>query len=199
MKLIDAIKNVDKSDVWSIGFDDLCEAVDASCNGWSDWAEHDKRIKGYPLVKWLCTDTHVGVTIVYFDDEPVAIIQQTARKSGKDWSFLSEEAAEKLRQYALSHVRQDKKWELIDPNEEIGDTYTVNYGEQLLVKEGLYNGKPVKVLKTFRDHKDIKRWHDIVIEDADNSKEERFSRKMPERVINVKDLKIPYHLEKTNG
>ena len=126
----------------------------------------------------------VGMTIVYFDDKPIATTWQMARKCDTTWKFLSQEAADNLYKYIVSS--RVKTWPLIDQKEDIGDFYTVNYDSQLLVKEGLYKGKPVTVFTTYENHRDYKFWSIIVVKDEEGV----------EHTINLKDFHIPFHLAK---
>ena len=99
MKLIDAVRNVDKSESNRNWFDRYNVGQAFGLNFcWDEFPDDfDVRLTGYHIQVWRCTDTSVGLTAVYFDDEPVATIWQPFRKSDPKWKFISVEAAAKVR------------------------------------------------------------------------------------------------------
>jgi hypothetical protein len=102
MKLIDAITNVDRSNEntdWA-NLSDFSNELGLSVYGFEP--EFESRVKKHWLFKWLCTDTHVGLAVYYFDDEPLAVSFQPARKSDEEIKFVSKEIANKLRDFILS-------------------------------------------------------------------------------------------------
>ena len=54
------------------------------------------------LKQWCCTDTWVGINVIYLNNHPVAITNQTARKSGVGIYFLSEESKNSVKDYLIS-------------------------------------------------------------------------------------------------
>jgi hypothetical protein len=165
MKLIDAINNVDRSesDSW-MNREPLYAALGLDYFYDSDQA-NDGRLKEYWLQKWQCTDTWVGLRVVFFDNKPVATIWQVARKSVEEVEFLSEEQALKLRQYL---VTEDKpQFSLVDLNEEINEFYTVEYNSQLLTDRGFYNGEEVTVVdKKFNYSDPSSEWSKIKVKNS---------------------------------
>ena len=149
MKIRDLIKVVDRSEKnsTSADIDDFCREL--NLNEYPGWnKEFDDKLKGYWLVKWLCTDTWVGITVFYLDDEPVAVSSQTARKSPEELEFVSIETATKVRKFILECLGEAEFTpSLVDLDEETDPYYTVSYSNQLLVDEGLYNGRKVKVVR----------------------------------------------------
>lgn len=148
MKLSELIHKVDRSDrnSSSADIDEFSRAVDLPAYiGWHE--EFDKRVKGYFLIRWYCTDTWVGYRIYFMDDEPVAISSQTGRKSDEEIEFVSIEAAQKVKDFIKSLDGEEEfSPPLADMDEDIPDlTYTVSFSSQLLVDEGTWNGQPVKV------------------------------------------------------
>lgn len=147
MKLIDALRNVDRRDdnsTW-VDMEDIYNAL-----GIDPWqcerpADADNRIKEYWLVKWNCTDTWVGTTAIFFDGELVCMTKQGARKSSKDYTFLSQEAAEKVWEYLKPN--KPKGDGFINPDEEIGEHYSVAYVSQVLQDEGFYEGMPATICR----------------------------------------------------
>lgn len=187
MKILDALKRVDRSEensTWA----DTEEFAGCFINslppvyGW--FKEFENRVKLYWVVKWLCTDTWVGHSAVYFDNELIGMRSQDARKSDVNISFVSEDAANKLRDFIASFIDKDNI-NLLDGESEIDDYYTLDYSSQLLVKEALYKDNPVKIVKTFDAYKHMNNGG-VVIEHADGTTEE----------IKMEDLHISLHITK---
>lgn len=190
MKLRELIQNVDRStkNEDDADIDAFCQALDI--NEWLGWnKEFDKRVKGYALTQWLCTDTHVGFNVYYMDDRPVAVSTQSARKSDVQISFVSVEAAQQVKDFILSLVGKDEFNPILcDLEEECGEDYTVSYHNQLLVDKGLYGGDEVSVVRRRMDYNNehVDEWHKVDVILPDGTQER----------IHLDDFKIPYHLNK---
>jgi hypothetical protein len=63
-----------------------------------DAVDETGRVKKYAVREWLCTDQYVGLYLYLVDDEPVCLMHQTGRKCYPDWSFLSDETFQIVRQ-----------------------------------------------------------------------------------------------------
>jgi hypothetical protein len=168
MKLIDAIRNVTRPaapDPWrhSAPLEEICEALGINYD-WNEPEELQSRLQSYPIFNWLCTDTHVGLNAIYFDGEPVGSSMQTARKDSTNVQWISADAARRVRDAILSY-REEKVFDLILPDEEIGDDAGVAYVGQALTSVGFYQGRPVKVLV----------WYDGLSARRPASKEQRKS------------------------
>lgn len=138
MKLIDALKNVDRSSkntTW-VG-EEFYEAV----LGQYVYLDSAPRITGYYLAPWLCTDTWVGGNVYYLDDEPLAWGFQTARKNKEEFRFVDADVLSRARDYLRSLLTDEGTISFIDPDEEIGETYGVHYTTQLLDRRGYVNGR----------------------------------------------------------
>jgi hypothetical protein len=149
MKLIDAIRNVTRPaapDPWrhSAPLEEICEALGIQYD-WNEPEELQSRLQSYPIFNWLCTDTHVGLNAIYLDGEPVGASMQTARKSSANVEWISAEDARRVRDAIMSY-REEKLFDLIKPDTEIGDDASVAYVGQALTSEGFYQGRPVKAL-----------------------------------------------------
>lgn len=109
--------------------------------GWSldiDLEAWSKRVTAYFIEKWLCTDTMVGMSIVFIDDEPIAMSWKPARKSRRETHFFGLASVERLRQLALE--LQDLNGttipSIIDPKTELVDAYaSVRYVEQFVSRK----------------------------------------------------------------
>lgn len=183
MKLIDAIKRVDRSKGNSLDPDylEFCEELGITdYTGWN--SEFCKRVQGYYLIKWLCTDTYVGLVAYYLDDEPVAVSMQNARKSDTNYEFINKEAAEKVRIFLLSLQEEETPtFSLMDSDEDIEETYTVEFTGQLLTSEGFVGGKPCKIVDNFKKDYVARK---AIVEFEDGTTQ----------TINIKDFHIPLAL-----
>jgi len=132
MKLIDIAKNLDKSkdnedwiDTTDIG-DELGIEVPYV---------KQERLKCFWVGNWYCTDSYVGYRMYFFEDEPVAFSFQRGRKWDEEFSWFSEEIAQKVKEYLLTLV-EEKEDELnidvCDINEELGDHFKIEFNAQIL-------------------------------------------------------------------
>lgn len=103
MKLREAIANIDKSEKNQAWVDSDVFSNYFGLYGLGSYDVNDK-LKKYWIHKWLCTDTTVGLSVYFLDDEPVAVSFQRGRKFTEEIKFISEESAKKLRDYILSMI-----------------------------------------------------------------------------------------------
>lgn len=57
-----------------------------------------------PGATWICSDTRVGVSIIFIDDEPVALTTQQARKSDYTIYYIDDLSRIKLNAFCLSVI-----------------------------------------------------------------------------------------------
>lgn len=182
MKLGDMIKKVNRSEENSTGayLDEFCEVLGITdyIYGYDEFSE---RVKGYYLSKWLCTDSWVGTIVYYMDDEPIAVSVQSARKSDREYAFINEGIAEKVRAFILTLIGNTyPEISLLDMDEELGETYTVTYSSQLLTGLGFVDGNSCKVIK--ESNKITSKG--ITVEFGDGKVQD----------MDVKDFHIPYNI-----
>lgn len=87
MKVRDIIKNLDKSDknrAW-IDCSKLASELGLSYN-WINLEDHG--FSAYWFSKWLCTDTMVGGSVIFYQNEPVALTWQNGRKSDTSYGWI---------------------------------------------------------------------------------------------------------------
>ena len=99
---------------------------------------------------------------------------------------MSREAANKMRDFLVSLAEpENDSIPLADLDDEVGDTYSVCYGSQLLTEHGLYNGQPARIVKSYRSMTDISKWAtvDVVLPPSTEVVS-----------IHVAKFQIPYHL-----
>jgi len=113
----------------------------------------EKRLKSYFIKKRYCTDSFVGIRAYFFDDEFIALSSQDGRKSKEDFTFVSKEKAETLKEYLLTLVHKENFLDVDffdDGNleQEINSTYKIEYSSQILHKQALMNEEVVEIIKT---------------------------------------------------
>lgn len=182
MKIIDALKNVDKSNPCYLDIDDLANELQLY-TATMNYEVIEQRLKEYYLMKWYCTDTWVGVSAIYLDGELVGCITQNARKAEKIYSWISLLCVDKVRQVILECMEfDDAVYEIIDPTDPVVEYYSVDYSSQLLDTEGFVNNRHCVVIDKM--HKGI----------LSSKIKVRYDNK-EEEVVPVSWLKIPIHLE----
>ena len=147
-----------------------------------DWMEVAETIKEYWLIKWKCTDTHVGTMVGILNDKPVYIKSQSARKSPPVYEFITKESINVVREALMKLLKEElPSLSVADPDEEIEDFYSVPYAEMMLAPKGFYQGKSVSIKRMgYRADECVK----IIF---DKTGEEMF--------VPVKDIKIRLHVE----
>ncbi len=190
MKLKEIIENIDKSEKNScdIDFEKLLSEFDI--NGYFPYIDYkDSKLRSYYIVNWQCTDQFVGGRAYFLDDKLVCTSWQSARKSSEDFSWVSKETYNEVKQYVISLLyNEDKEINVIDLDEEWNDGFEINYGSQLLTDNVIY--KPtvemVKVVKKWWNYTDIDNWENLEIQFQDGKKE----------IVSMSDILIPYNLKK---
>jgi hypothetical protein len=100
MKLIDAIKNVNKSkaNYYINTYDLFLNLKIENFASENVYDELKKAFKGYWLFRWYCTDSHVGYSVIYFEDEPLCFVSKLSRKSDSCYQFVSSSIFNKARE-----------------------------------------------------------------------------------------------------
>ena len=139
----------------------------------------DERLKAYYLKMWYCTDSYVGIRAYFLDGKFVAISNQLGRKCGEDFSFVSDEIFKELRAYLFSLIQMYEYKPKIDIleglDEEIPNTYKIEYNSQILHKTALLEGKRVKILRKNYPYSETNSkdyFHTVEIQHEDGKKEE---------------------------
>ena len=131
------------------------------------------------LKQWCCTDTWVGIDVIYLNNSPVAVTNQVGRKMNVNIYFLSEEAKNSVKDYLISLYNNQQDYaECLtedDLNEEMGDYFKIEYSSQVLYKTAWLNGEQVEITQKPRNlnnninlytiaikHKDgVEKWVDV--------------------------------------
>ena len=138
------------------------------------------------LKQWCCTDTWVGIDVIYLNNSPVAVTNQIGRKMDVNISFLSEEAKNSVKDYLISlyNNQQDCADYLTedDLNEEMGDYFKIEYSSQVLYKTAWLNGEQVEITQKPRNLNNKINLHTVAIKHKDGV----------EKWIDVRELDFEY-------
>lgn len=151
INLIEALKRVDKSTSNSPPWEEVCEDLNISYSYQLE-IDEDTRLKCFPVIQWCCTDTWVGLEALYLDDELVGMTWQEARRSTIDIKWISQEAANKTRNYILSLTPIPDSIALIGADEEIDEFYSVAASSRIS-NDGFYQGHPARALIWYDWHR----------------------------------------------
>ena len=178
MKLIDAIVNVDRSPKTekTVNLESLCHEL-GIFNSIDHEFDFAQRVKMYPIAEWAGDwDWMAGIYAVFFDDAPVGMCKFLFEDED-DFSFISVEIAQKLRNYILDNLTI--KFNIIR-DENIGAYYRVTDSVELTSFHvtGLYCNLEVTYVKTIDSSS-------IVVRDRFNT----------EHNISILDFHIPYSVK----
>jgi hypothetical protein len=189
MKLIDLIKNLDKSktDTWT-SLDAIASEFDIHDVYGLDTV--DSRIKFYFMKKWYCTDTWVGARAYFMDGEFICVSMQVGRKRDEEFEWVSKEAFDKAHEYIKS-LREDEitfSPSIISQEEfltDVGEGYKLDFSGQLLTDNVVYDktGELVKATNFFHN--------DII--------SKKLEIQFPDghlKVVNMSEVTIPYPIIK---
>ena len=139
------------------------------------------------LKQWYCTDTWVGIDVIYLNNHPVAITNQTSRKSSVNIYFLSEECKNSVKDYLLSLYNKEYE-DYVDYltedelNEEMGEYFKIEYSSQVLYKTAWLNGEQVEITQKPRNLNNNINLHAVAIKQKDGV----------EKWIDVRELDFEY-------
>ena len=139
MKLRDALLRVVKGKDNEGGCDvqGFCRAL--NLEDWlvtgDGWSKFDAMVKGWYLESWMCSDTEVGLCAYFFDDELIAYSTKSARKADTHLMFMSQAAADKVREFILSLISpEDLPRDPIATDEQLDEEFDPdNRGGQVFV------------------------------------------------------------------
>lgn len=108
---------------------------------WTDDRKEDReRLQGYWLNVWQCTDTWVGVSLWFLDNEPVFVVAQPARKSGCTIKFYDADAFEKMRVFIESFrlPPDEDDYQIADLETELDPWLHRDFADNVLHKRALF-------------------------------------------------------------
>lgn len=129
----------------SVDISDLAQALNVYT-----FLDYSDRLQRVFVKVHLCTDTWVGESVIFLDGEAVCICKQSARKSDKEYYFISEESINKI--YSLLRIEPVQPY--IDLNSEIDAYYGVDFSGEILHNHGyIYNNSTCELEKVkINDH-----------------------------------------------
>ena len=138
------------------------------------------------LKQWYCTDTWVGIDVIYLNNRPVAITNQKSRKSSVNIYFLSEEDKYSVKDYLISiyNNQQDYSDCLSEDelNEEMGDYFKIEYSSEVLYKTAWLYGEKVEITKKPRNLNNNFNLRAVAIKHEDGV----------EKLVDVRELDFEY-------
>lgn len=182
MNIKEIAQRVDKSEKNSVWID-IQEFGEEFGLGWCNYNDDDDefKIKSYYFQKWICTDTHVGCTVIFLNDDFVGVSEQRARKSDKRYSWLSQESYKRVKDHVVSLIVEDSGdigMHIVDLEKDWGDGYQLEYVGQPL-KNPHYEGEEIEIEVRDRSYKNF---HNVYIKGTDT-------------VLHMDDLKFKYNLK----
>ena len=118
-----------------------------------------ERFKCYWLLKWYCTDSYVGKRMYFFDDVFVAISYKQGRKCQEEFTWVSKEYYNQVKNYLLSLIEYDENPDDILTEEdfkiEFGQGEKIDYVEQLLTNKIIYQGLVCNIIDKNRQNNTI--------------------------------------------
>ncbi len=150
MKLSDIILSLskDEKNENSADMEALCQELGVY-TPYNYWEEFGRRLKGYYIESWLCTDTTVGACAYFLDEEFVFLGIQTSRKSDESFSFKTKDSASKVRQY-LPDLNKEQTLGTVDIlplDDDVEELDSVPYSSQIQNTTGFYKGLGVEVVE----------------------------------------------------
>lgn len=159
-----------------------------------EYVEQD-RITSYFFASWMCTDTVVGYRVYFFDDVPVMVSTQTARKSDEEYAWISRDYAQQVKEYLLSLLHEDDSLNImtLDLEYDFGDYFNIDFNSQKLsCHKFYYDNTPVEIVhKTKHTLVDAQNWKEYHIGNIVNIKLDDGA----EKKVEIGSLKIPFYLK----
>lgn len=170
-KLISEIDFKNQSMQDDVNWEDLTSCFNIYELPWSD----DKRLKSYFIKTWYCTDSYVGIRAYFLDEKFVALSTQNGRKSSEEFEFVSIDIAKEVRDYLLSLIEKEDGLNIDiltedELNQEISNTYKIQYNEQIRHASALLNGERVSIIKKHFNTQDDNHFHTVEIQKEDGEK-----------------------------
>lgn len=122
-----------------------------------DFDKLNTRLKEYWVHTWLCSDTWVGYMALFLDDELVAISYQDARKSAKNYKYVSKEMLKKARLWVIDCIEIDADGDdgtiLNDGWEQEETKFNCKFTCQIITRKGyiIQEGERVPVTAKSKD------------------------------------------------
>jgi hypothetical protein len=154
MNILEAIEKVDRSESNShyVDLDELFSEFELPAVCLKEEPNH--QLSAYWLIVWNCTNTWVGTSVLFLNDEPVAIRQMSCRKCPVCFHWISKEAYYNVKEEVLKIIKENQKEpfiNLIDTKEEFGETYHLQFADPIQ-RTAIFGGEYVTLMG--QDEKD---------------------------------------------
>lgn len=143
------------------------------------------------ITEWYCTDTVVGMTAIYHNDELICVSLQTARKNPIEFHWVSQQTADEIFLVCRALVPDEsrQKVRLISFDGEEGEpSYQLSWGSNVMKRSShthaIYQGKTVEVTETYDGHNSAT-WEKVKISENGN-----------EKIVEISELRFPIKLRK---
>lgn len=105
------------------------------------WLEIDARVKEYYVAQWYCTDTIVGISLIFLDDEFIALSSKKGRKCDTKFEFGSKMQARKMRGFIESLCEEDitNRISFLDLDKIFSDMYNLQFYSEYIPSRHLEN------------------------------------------------------------
>ena len=193
MKTIDLINNVIKSEENEC-FVEISYLANKAFDIDVHYYNNQDRLKSYYIGNWYCTDSTVGYLAYFLDDKPVAVSSQLGRKCDEEFEWLSKEAYNLVYNYVLSFLVDDEiPIQLLNLDEEQGDTYKIEFYEQLFSKHkenAIYKNQKTSIINYKKSYNDGE-YHPETVEISLTNGETTW--------VQMEELDFPYHINKNES
>ena len=118
----------------------------------------------------------MGYKVYFFDDKPVAVSTRHGRKMDEIFEWISKDDYKKVKEYVMSFAEEFENPKLLDLDEELGETYKVEYYSQMLKHHKdntIFNNEKVKIVDHNKDSFNDGKYHPetVQIEYSDGKRE----------------------------
>lgn len=201
MKLSELIEKIDVTKInphSCPNFETIAEVFGIS-NYSDDYIRWESHVKEHYVAPWYCTDTWVGLSVIFLDGVPVATCWREGRKCDKNIVWISTDTYIAMKDFVLTFmVQKPETIHTVNLDEEFGETYKIDYNSQIIGDKAFYNGDLVTIkkwnwydingnshLNKGPDPTCIKTQMDQVVVDLPNGER---------KIVEMKELDFPYNL-----
>lgn len=169
MKLREIIERVDRSDKnkSSIDQEDFLRAMNLNIYLDDHDALENAGFTAYYIAPWICTDTWVGVGIIFYKDKPVCMTYQPARKSDTQYEFIGgKTTVDEIFPIVANLVKpSERDVSSVDLDEEMELGIKLHYNQEILDEEVILDStnERVKVLGRKWGENKIDDWYTVDI------------------------------------
>ena len=114
-----------------------------------------------PITQWYCTDSWVGTTAIYWNGEFICLTTQKSSNSDVNIQWLNKEIFYEVSAFVKSLiVKENYEPKCLNLEKEYGETYTLEFTDQILSDWAFYDGEKCKILRD-KNREEIRKDDDI--------------------------------------